>query len=153
MELPSAPPDLQVQAKALIRGEVPETWASTWPSAPEEPSLYLQGLAKRIVALKGDWIRRVQSRDVTGQPVSLSDFLRPDVFLNALRQQTARRLAVSIDNLHLVSTFEPHLLRDDSSPLPITVQELILEGCAFDESKRIWLRDSELLHSYQFCHL
>jgi len=130
-------PDLQVQAKALIRGEVPETWASTWPSAPEEPSLYLQGLAKRIVALKGDWIRRVQSRDVTGQPVSLSDFLRPDVFLNALRQQTARRLAVSIDNLHLVSTFEPHLLRDDSSPLPITVQELILEGCAFDESKRI----------------
>ena len=130
-------PDLQVQAKALIRGEVPESWSSTWPSAPEDPSLYLQGLAKRIYALKGDWIRRVQSRDVTGQPVSLSDFLRPDVFLNALRQQTARRLAVSIDNLHLVSTFEPHVLRGDIAPLPITVQELILEGCAFDESKRI----------------
>ena len=128
-------PDLQVQAKALSRGEVPDAWA--WSSAPEEPSLYLQGLARRIVALKGDWVRRVQARDVTGQPVTLSDFLRPDVFLNALRQETARRLAVSIDNLHLVSTFEPHLLRSDLAPLPITVQELILEGCAFDESKRI----------------
>ncbi|CAJ1446191.1 unnamed protein product [Effrenium voratum] len=130
-------PDLQVQAKALIRGEVPHSWAATWPSAPEEPSLYLQGLAKRIVALKGDWIRRVNSRDVTSQPVSLNDFLRPDVFLNALRQQSARKLAISIDNLHLVATFEPHLLSDESSPLPVTVQELILEGCSFDEAKRV----------------
>lgn len=50
-QLPDIP--AQVQAKALIRGEVPHSWAATWPSAPEEPSLYLQGLAKRIVALKG----------------------------------------------------------------------------------------------------
>lgn len=130
-------PDLQVQARALIRGEVPESWSVTWPSAPEDPSLYLQGLAKRIASLKGEWVRRVQSQTILSQPICLSDFLRPDVFLNALRQETARRLAISIDSLHLVSTFEPHLLSDESSPLPVTVQELILEGCAFDESKRM----------------
>ena len=130
-------PDLQVQARALIQGEVPESWSVTWPSAPEDPSLYLQGLAKRIASLKGEWVRRVQSQTILSQPICLSDFLRPDVFLNALRQETARRLAISIDSLHLVSTFEPHLLSDESSPLPVTVQELILEGCAFDESKRM----------------
>eukprot|EP00931_Biecheleriopsis_adriatica_P043590 TRINITY_DN24917_c0_g1_i1.p1 TRINITY_DN24917_c0_g1~~TRINITY_DN24917_c0_g1_i1.p1 ORF type:complete len:4311 (+),score=994.91 TRINITY_DN24917_c0_g1_i1:69-13001(+) len=131
-------PDLQAQAKMLLRAEVPASWASTWPSAPEDPTVFLQGLAKRIAALRGDWVKRVQSRNLTGQPVTLSDFLRPDVFLNALRQQTARKLAVSIDSLHLVASFEPHLLSDPSTaPLPVAVQELILEGCAFDESKKL----------------
>ncbi|CAE8588983.1 unnamed protein product, partial [Polarella glacialis] len=131
-------PDLQSQAKCLIRSEVPAAWAATWPSAPEDPTVFLAGLAKRIMALKGDWVKRVSSRNIVELPVTLSDFLRPDVFLNALRQQTARKLAVSIDSLHLVATFEPHLLSDpSSSPLPVTVQDLILEGCCFDDSKKI----------------
>lgn len=131
-------PDLQAQAKCLLRSEVPAAWATSWPAAPEDPTIFLQGLAKRIVALKGDWLKRVQSRNIVDQPVVLSDFLRPEVFLNALRQQTARKLQVSIDSLHLVATFEPHLLSDPStSPLPVAIQDLILEGCAFDESKRI----------------
>jgi len=130
-------PDLQASAKCLLRAEVPPSWAATWPGAPEDPTIFLQGLAKRITALKTDWVKRVQARNIVGQPIALSDFLRPDVFLNALRQQTARKLAVSIDSLHLVSSFEPHLLSDESSaPLPVTVQELILEGCIFDETRR-----------------
>merc|ERR1712224_175547 len=61
-----------------------------------------------------------------------------DVFLNALRQQTARKLGVSIDSLHLVSTFESGLLSDQSTaPIPVSVQALVLEGCIFDESKRV----------------
>merc|ERR1719359_1216447 len=72
------------------------------------------------------------------EPIILSEFLRPDVFLNALRQQTARSLRVSIDSLHLAASFEPQLLSDPTtSPLPVTVQELILEGCCFDDQKRI----------------
>lgn len=63
-------------------------------------------------------------------------FLRPDVFLNALRQQTARRLQVPIDILHLVATFEPQLFA--SCPLPVTLHNLILEGCCFDDRKRIF---------------
>merc|ERR1719373_545102 len=92
----------------------------------------------RIVALRSDWVKRVNARNITGNPVVLSDFLRPDVFLNALRQQTARKLSVSIDSLHLVSSFESHLLSDASmSPLPVSVHNLILEGCIFDEGKRV----------------
>jgi dynein heavy chain 2 len=131
-------PDIQAEASCLMRAEVPPNWTVTWPSAPEDPTLFLQGLAKRIVALKSDWVKRVSSGSIVQLPVSLSDFLRPDVFLNALRQQTARRLKISIDSLHLVASFEPQLLSDSSTaPLPVTLQNLILEGCTFDDGRRI----------------
>lgn len=131
-------PDIIQEAKCLIRAEVPSAWTTTWPSAPEDPAVFLQGLGKRIEALKGDWLRRITMPNALQQAVSLSDFLRPDVFLNALRQQTARALRISIDSLHLVSSFEGHLLTDQSmSPLPVHLQGLILEGCCFDEVKRL----------------
>merc|ERR1719263_2268754 len=102
-----------------------------------------------MVALKGDWIQRVESNRILDKPVALSDFLRPDVFLNALRQQTARKLQVSIDSLHLAASFEPQLLSDPStSPLPVTVQDLILEGCSFDPAKKLLVesaRNSSLI--------
>jgi len=136
-------PDIQLEAKFLARSEAPPKWAATWKSAPEDPTVYLQGLSKRIVALKGDWVKRVGSNQIFDKPVNLSDFLRPEVFLNALRQQTARKLSVSIDSLHLVASFEPHLLSDTSSaPLPVTVEGLILEGCAFDDNRKILVEGS-----------
>jgi dynein heavy chain 2 len=130
--------DIQAEGQKLLRGEVPVSWTTGWPSAPEEPTVFLQGLAKRIAALKSDWVRRISGGNVVAQPATLSDFLRPDVFLNALRQQTARKLSVPIDSLHLVATFEPQLLSDPSTaPLPVAVENLILEGCEFDQGKRI----------------
>jgi dynein heavy chain 2 len=130
--------DIQAEGQKLLRGEVPGSWTTGWPSAPEEPTVFLQGLAKRIAALKSDWVRRISGGNVVAQPATLSDFLRPDVFLNALRQQTARKLSVPIDGLHLVATFEPQLLSDPSTaPLPVAVENLILEGCEFDQGKRI----------------
>eukprot|EP00927_Polykrikos_kofoidii_P027109 TRINITY_DN23975_c0_g4_i1.p1 TRINITY_DN23975_c0_g4~~TRINITY_DN23975_c0_g4_i1.p1 ORF type:complete len:2595 (-),score=618.45 TRINITY_DN23975_c0_g4_i1:108-6821(-) len=132
-------PEIQNQARCLAKAEVPMSWMATWKSAPEDPATYLQGVAKRIVALKSDWIPRVANPGkIFDKPVNLGDFLRPEVFLNALRQQTARKLAVSIDSLHLVASFEPQLLSDPaSSPIPVTVEGLVLEGCSFDESKMI----------------
>jgi dynein heavy chain 2 len=132
-------PEIVSQAMSLLRAEAPSKWMSSWPTAPEAPPIYLQGLAKRIAALKSDWLNRVQNPGlIFSHPVSLSDFLRPDVFLNALRQQSARALKVPIDSLHLVASFEPQLLADPStSPLPVTVQDLILEGCSFDPSKKV----------------
>jgi hypothetical protein len=131
-------PDIQNEAKMLVRAEAPPRWLATWKSAPEDPPVFLQGLAKRLVALKGDWVQRVAQQRIFDKPAVLSDFLRPEVFLNALRQQTARKLGVSIDSLHLVASFEPHLLSDaQACPLPVVIDGLILEGCSFDDSRRI----------------
>merc|ERR1719284_1040942 len=81
----------------------------------EEPTVFLQGLARRIAALKGEWVKRVASPSMFDEPLKLSDFLRPDVFLNALRQQTARKLKVSIDSVHMVAGFGRSLFGDQST--------------------------------------
>jgi dynein heavy chain 2 len=131
-------PEVQNEALYLIRAEVPPSWMQGWPSAPEDPSQYLKGLEKRLVALKTEWLKRVATPAPLKEPVKLSDFLRPDVFLNALRQQTARKLGESVDGLHLIASFQPSLMSDPSiCPLPVTMQELFLEGCAFDDSKGV----------------
>lgn len=132
-------PEIQAQARMLVRNEVPDAWCATWAQAPEDATVFLQGLAKRITALKSDWVQRVKSpNNMFDKPVALSDFLRPSVFLNALRQQTARKLGASMDSLHLVASFEPHLLSDASiSPLSVTIEGLILEGCVFDEQRKL----------------
>jgi len=143
--------DIVAVAQCFMRDEIPLSWTVTWPSAPETPASFLQGLGKRILALRGEWVKRVASKNYFDGPVVFSDFLRPDVFLNALRQQTARKLAVSIDSVHLVSTFEPQLLSDPaSSPQPVTLKDVLLEGCVFDESRRIMVegtRTSPLISS------
>jgi len=129
-------PEIQQEARFLIRSEVPPKWAKSWPDAPEVPAAYMQALSRITTALKNDWLQRVQSGQLFNKPVCLAEFLKPEVFLNALRQQTARKLGISSDSLHIVSSFEPNLLSDAStSPLPINVQGLILEGCSFDDSK------------------
>ena len=77
-------PDIQAVATSLIKGSVADGWADkTWPAAPEDPPVYLQQLAKRCQALKGEWLARLQSpQTILEKPVRLADFLRPDVFLN-----------------------------------------------------------------------
>jgi len=128
-------PDLQADALCLVKGEVPEGWEEGWSAAPEEPAAFLRGLSQKLVALKSDWLSRVEQGSVIDKPVNLSDFLRPDVFLNAMRQQTARALKVSVDSLHLVSSFQSNLLdrSNPECPMPVQLQDILLEGCAFDE--------------------
>lgn len=105
-------PDLQLVGALLTKGEVPDSWSDLWPSCPEEPQHFLQGLSKRVSALKSDWLlNRVAQQaggpDATiGKPVRLADFLNPDIFMNALRQQTARKSRVAMDSLVLVSSFQ-----------------------------------------------
>jgi len=136
-------PDIQAEAQLLAKSEVPSNWAKTWVSAPEDPSVFLQGISRRLVALRGNWVKRVSEKGAFTSSVQLSDFLRPDVFLNALRQESARKLNLPIDSLHLVASFQAQLLGDPStSPMPVTVENLLLEGCTFDEQKGLLTESS-----------
>jgi len=51
-------------------------------------------------------MQRVQQGQLLERPVQLSDLFHPETFLNALRQRSARKLKVAIDELKLVSSFE-----------------------------------------------
>lgn len=136
-------PDIQQIATKLIRSEVPDTWSHSWPMATGfDPIVFLQQLAKRVIAIRSNWLGKLNENPnfwaSPQQCIKLSDFLRPDVFLNALRQQTARKLGVAIDHLALVSTWGPssHNWRffEQNMRNLITVQleGLLLEGARFD---------------------
>ena len=134
----------------LIRGELPDSWA--WPSAPEDPVVFLQQLSKRSLALKNEWMSRLTSGVdyLREKPVRLADFLRPDVFLNALRQQTARKLQLPMDSLTLVSSFQGAggLSLPGPELFPVSLEGLLLEGAAFDRAAGLLLevaRQSNLI--------
>ena len=62
------------------------------------------------------------------RPLNLAQLFQPAVFLNALRQQTARAAGIPIDGLKLTSGVSG--LR--GAALPVTITSLALQGASFD---------------------
>jgi LmbE family N-acetylglucosaminyl deacetylase len=60
--------------------------------------------------------------------MNLAHLYHPDTFLNALRQQTARELRESIDNLRLVTTWDAAY--NPGHSLAATVEGLLVQGAA-----------------------
>jgi dynein heavy chain 2 len=67
--------------------------------------MWLRQLVGRTVALDS-WKQRSESGKILSSTLNLSDLFRPDTFLNALRQQTARASKKAIDTLRLVVTWD-----------------------------------------------
>lgn len=67
----------------------------------------------------------------------LADLFNPSIFLNALRQQTARQLEVTINQLKLVSIWPS--VHQGLERLPnnqaITISNMKLEGATFEDGK------------------
>jgi dynein heavy chain 2 len=68
--------------------QTPGVWQSQW-DGPEDPIQYLKGLVSRTTAIQG-WVERAENGSLLRETLDLSELFRPDTFLNALRQQTAR---------------------------------------------------------------
>ena len=64
------------------------SWLSQW-DGPEDPIQFLRGLVVRASAIQG-WVDKAESGSLLHETLDLSELFRPDTFLNALRQQTAR---------------------------------------------------------------
>ena len=82
--------------------------------------------ATRSQAL-GAWADLVQRGAVLTSAVNLGELFEPQIFLNALRQQTARVSRVPLDQLKLVSCWDERLLDRRTAPLTLTVNGLILQ--------------------------
>ena len=68
--------------------QTPLNWQEKW-DGPEDPVQYLRGLVSRAVAVQ-TWVDKAQNNNLLRDTLDLSELFRPDTFLNALRQQTAR---------------------------------------------------------------
>mmetsp|Transcript_23934 Transcript_23934/g.36626 ORF Transcript_23934/g.36626 Transcript_23934/m.36626 type:complete len:171 (+) Transcript_23934:12283-12795(+) len=93
---------------------------------------------RKAISLIG-WLKRIQEKHLLEKPVNLSDLFHPETFLNALRQRSARKLKIAIDELKLVSSFENTKV---SSGTAIALEGLWLQGCEFDGRKMIDIKDN-----------
>uniref|UniRef100_A0AAV2J329 Cytoplasmic dynein 2 heavy chain 1 n=1 Tax=Knipowitschia caucasica TaxID=637954 RepID=A0AAV2J329_KNICA len=120
-------PEVEKLATALLNQECPLTWQKSW-EGPEEPMQYLREVVARALALEG-WVERSARQTLLSDVLDLSELFHPDTFLNALRQQTARSMGCSMDNLFFATSWKTQIAQ---AKIQVKVGGLQLEGCSFD---------------------
>ncbi|XP_069615312.1 cytoplasmic dynein 2 heavy chain 1 [Ranitomeya imitator] len=119
--------DVQKLASTLLEQKCPLAWQSKW-EGPEDPLQYLRGLVSRAVAIQ-NWVEKAEKQTLLSDTLDLSELFHPDTFLNALRQETARTMNCSMDNLRFVASWKGRI---HDAKLQVKVSGLQLEGCSFD---------------------
>lgn len=80
---------------------------------PEDPILYLRSLVAKSLAL-GSWEEKGHAGKLLhGEVLDLSELFRPDTFLNALRQQSARQGRVRFAGGGVVSVCHGYIMYND----------------------------------------
>eukprot|EP00736_Rhodelphis_marinus_P001173 Rmarinus@m.17616 len=92
-------PETHKVAASLLADDVPSIWQDAW-EGPESPLSYTNAVLDRAGAV----LEMLGHRGGVSS-VRLRNFFRPMAFLNALCQQTARKLGRSMDELKLVVNF------------------------------------------------
>ena len=105
-----------------MNGNVPEKWIKIW-EGPDNANLWLKGFCSRVFQLK-KWIELVKSGQLLSSAINLGDLFHPDIFLNAIRQKTARLIKKPLNELKIVCSFENKKIT--SSPIIIKVTNLLL---------------------------
>jgi hypothetical protein len=128
-------PIIQTVAAALLSGNVPPDWNTRW-EGPEKPQNWLRELArKRIAVIK--WKGLSARNNLMESPLSLGDIFNPATFVNALRQQTARKLNLAIDRVKMIASWESEekargvVSRTGGCPLPCILSGMLLQGAIF----------------------
>ncbi len=111
------------EALSLITGNVPSRWTKIW-EGPSHPATWMKGFCKRAYNLKG-WVHNIPN-DILKSPVVLSDLFHPQIFLNAVRQYTARQTGTAIDSLKLATAFDSSKLRSN-----VVIQVLVMKFVDF----------------------
>ena len=123
-------PVIQAAAKSLLADSVPADWNSRW-EGPEKPQSWLRELIKKRLAL-GKWKTLCTKGALLDESLSLGDLFNPATFVNALRQQTARKLDTAIDRVKMLSSWDKDARRIRTGcPLPCSIANLILQGASF----------------------
>lgn len=125
--------DIQHEGMELLLGNVPLKWSGYW-EGPSVPLAWLKAFSKKVIQLK-KWVKAVEAGGLLTGELNLGDLFRPEVFLNAIRQKTARKVLCPINDMKLVTTFEPE--RINKSSMVFKVKGLLLQGCGFENGKLV----------------
>lgn len=94
----------------------------------------------------------IKDQDIFSQTINLSELFRPDTFLNALRQQTARATKQPMDALVLNTSWSGEVKHGKNVSIKIT--GLQLEGCSFEGGRLTESApDSPSVTSFPSCYI
>ncbi|RKO94668.1 hypothetical protein BDK51DRAFT_21975 [Blyttiomyces helicus] len=125
--------DILSVATSLLRGETPNLWMLMW-EGPEEPQAFLREVVARTQAVDS-WRERCRTGSLFGSPIRLGDLFNPVTFLNALRQQTSRKIRKPMDSLKLMSTWTSTEL--STAATRVSIEGILLQGSKFDGTRLI----------------
>lgn len=117
------------EAAAMISNEIPAAWDGAF-AGPERIILWLTSLVKRAVDIQ-EWQSRCVNGNLLRSPLNISSLLRPQTFLNALRQATSHLTREPLVSLSLVARLSSS---DDDAALPVSLTGLLLQGAVVDET-------------------
>ncbi|KAL3676900.1 hypothetical protein R1sor_026848 [Riccia sorocarpa] len=113
--------------RELVSGKVLDCWSDHW-EGPDELSEYLKSVLQRASAISKYWDIR---STLQVESFKLSAFFKPRAFLRAVSQQAARNLRRTLDDVKMVTVWDPSLLLECSELTSIT-SLLQIEGATFD---------------------
>lgn len=122
--------DVQKLANSLLLQETPLQWQASW-EGPDDPIQYMHTIVGKGMALQG-WVKKAESGSLLKEDLDLADLFHPNTFLNALRQQAARELKTSMDELKFYCTWRGGI---PTAKTIVKICGLQLEGCSFDGSR------------------
>ena len=126
-------PAIQAAATSLLSGIVPSEWTVRWEGGPDKPQNWLRELVrKRISLIKWRIASNKGTSGLLNDPLVLGDLFNPATFINALRQQTARKLNTAIDRVKMICSWDkdPRSLKS-LCPLTCILSGLLLQGASF----------------------
>jgi len=136
---------MKIDSYAMIAGEIPRAWDGQF-IGPEQIIPWLKCLIKKAAAIRS-WFTNIQNNS-TGSNSSpllrsrldLSDLFRPQTFLNALRQETARHTREPLVSLELVSSLHNP---PTGCAVYVCLTGLLLQGASVDGEFLSEISDSD----------
>lgn len=125
--------DIAKLAADLLSNETPMKWQSKW-EGPEDVMAYLRAIVFRANSVTKEWVEKVKKDQILSSVLDLCELFRPDVFLNAFKQMTARKTGTSMDNLKLVASWKGQI---QGASLHMKLGGLRVEGCVFDGKRLV----------------
>jgi dynein heavy chain 2 len=136
-------------ASELIRGNVPEQWLDLM-DGPRATARWLAVLNKKYEAMQQ--MQRQASAAIQAR-LDLTTFLRPQTFLNALRQSTARKSGEALIDLVLAAYLAGGGGRSGAIPVSISAETLLLQGAKVVAGSRIEAVDNNAPSTAPFADL
>ena len=112
--------DIQNEGMDLLLGNVPGKWSGFW-EGPAIPINWLKTFAKKIIQLK-KWVKMIEGGNLLGNELNIGDLFHPEIFLNALRQKTARKILCPINDMKLVTTFESERMNKNALVFKVLIK-------------------------------